>query len=87
MSTPKVTLGRILDVFELAKKSYNFINKETQISWVFYVDESNIDMLKSLKADPPLGSIIFGIEWVDEEGYLCKGTLYVEPEPTSNIIN
>lgn len=85
--TPKVTLGRVLSVFNSAKKYYTYLNEETRISWVIFVDESNYEMLKSLKADVSLGSILFGIEWNDDEGYLCKGSLYIEPEPISENLN
>lgn len=85
--SPKVTFGRILDVFSKARKYYDYLNEETRISWVIFVDESNYEMLKSLKADVSLGSILFGIEWDDDEGYLCKGSLYIEPEPVSTQLN
>lgn len=85
--THKVTFGRIIDVFNNAKKQYSYLNEETRISWVIFVDESNYEMLKSLKVNVSLGSILFGIEWNDDEGYLCKGSLYIEPEPTNEILN
>ena len=85
--SPKVTIGRIIDVFGSAKKYCSYLNDETRISWVIFVDETNYEMLKSLKADVSIGSILFGIEWNDDEGYLCKGSLYIEPEPVSQKLN
>lgn len=80
---PKVTFGRVLEVLKLN----NNLNEETRITWVVFVDETNYEMLESLKTHVSLGSIIFGIEWFDNEGYLCKGALYIEPEPVSDKLN
>lgn len=86
MNEPKITIGHLQKCISQAVK-LNKLNDETQISYILQVMESNQQFLKNLKFDAPLGSIVFGIEWYDEDGYLCYGTMLIQPEPTKEPLN
>jgi hypothetical protein len=85
---PQVTVKRLITVLDKAKIQYHF-GDEAQIIWIVHITESNIEFFKSLNtlSNVTLGSIIFGLEWHDEDGYINKANLYIEPEPTSEIVS
>lgn len=72
-----VILGDLIDGIHYAMDMDNDVTKTARITWATDIEKWDVDYISEYKVPP--GSIIFGLEWL-EDGKKCTGTLKIQPK-------
>lgn len=79
---PRITLKHLLNSISTLIKEHK-ISDEAEITYIYQVTENaSTAIYDTFNQKIPIGSYFIGIEFVDQNGNLCSGSIFIEPKPT-----
>ena len=88
MTYPRITLEQLTKAIDKAVHENKLDAKSCYIDYIFQTTIGGSEVFKNVFVqDIPPGSYFIGIEYVKSDHSLGTGTIYVEPEATSKLVN